>query len=177
MSNPSRLLTKTSAALIVLLLATPATAQSPRKLDRVLDEVVAQQDGSDTQTQRVILRVRAGYREVVKRLLKAQKLNVAAEHPSINGLTVDLTPANIASVCANPVVEGCASDADVTASQTLTTTTTTTSNDGEAEHAPWQHRRDAFDDGRYRHHCRPHRLGAPSLEGVHRPDQGVLRLH
>src|SRR5262245_26565539 len=105
MRIPSRFFTSSLAGLSFLIVAAaPLAAQTSPKLDRALSDVVAHSGSSELH--RVIVRAKAGYRQWVRQQLATRGLSVVADHPSINGLTVELTTEAIQSLCNGGTVDG-----------------------------------------------------------------------
>src|SRR5262245_63536784 len=111
MPATSRFITQTVVGLVIALAITPAQAQTRRKLDRVLDSIVQKRDAAaDKAKHRVILRTKAGYRDLVRQQLASQGVWIHADHPSIDAMTLELDPAAIDRLCGTSVVESCAAD-------------------------------------------------------------------
>ena len=106
-----RLTTALSAALCVLALAAPASAQKRRsKLDDALKAA-----RMSRAMQRVIIQTAPGNRAGLRKLLEARGAVVVSEHEGVSALTVELRATELAALDADPKVVAVSTDAEVRA--------------------------------------------------------------
>ena len=101
--------------------AGPAKAEN-QKIDRSVREGV----GTGAATQSVIISVKPGYRDTLRKALKEHGDLIKSEHPLIDGLAVELHSGDVDELARQPWVESVAADATVSAKGFKPTQTTQT---------------------------------------------------
>jgi serine protease AprX len=96
----------------------PAAAQSTRKTDRALDQVIAHGHHSD-RTHRIIVRARPGSIGSLRARIPRGGPQITAEHPAIEAFTLQIAARDIARFCASAEVESCSDDAVVAATASV----------------------------------------------------------
>jgi subtilisin family serine protease len=94
-----------------------ADAQSARKTDKALDQIVsaARHPGEAARKHRLIVQARPGLGQSLRARLSSEGRGIESEHPAIDGFTVELPISDIRRLCTSAVVAACSDDVRITA--------------------------------------------------------------